>query len=303
MGRGMSHQKRKKTKSTKNRNKSLDQLKNVKVGRKGGTAAKIREIDVVKFICMRESLVARLKTVTRAMRAVAKKIRFSRIKKDDAPDAKLVLKLESQQRLFRELVSSLRKASVAVVESVQEWRRTIRMEENSRGESVNSIVTFQWQETNYLIKMTKDLAFLRQRRSANILTSSKFKSMTGKERVVALRQDDDRDTICLWCGLDPVTNPLLMLPPGHGVVQQLKEEKAAWDVELNKALHDEAEEIAQEYMRQRAKAQQDFVGRGVLTVDDDGDFKPQDDANNCANEDNADVTGSSDNASDAREVS
>ena len=145
-------------------------------------------------------------------------------------------------------------------------------------------LTFQWQEVNYLIKMTKDLAFLRQRRSANILTSSKFKSMTGKERVVALRQDDDRDTICLWCGLDPVTNPLLMLPPGHSVVQQLKEEKAAWDVELNKALHDEAEEIAQEYMRQRAKAQQDFVGRGVLTVDDDGDFKPQDDANNCANE-------------------
>ena len=44
---------------------------------------------------MRESLVARLKTVTRAMRAVAKKIRFSRIKKDNAPDAKLVLKLES----------------------------------------------------------------------------------------------------------------------------------------------------------------------------------------------------------------
>ena len=158
------------------------------------------------------------------------------------------------------MVSSLRKASVAVVESVQEWRRTIRMEENSRGESVNSIVTFQWQETNYLIKMTKDLAFLRQRRSANILTSSKFKSMTGKERVVALRQDDDRDTICLWSGLDPVTNPLLMLPPGHGVVQQLKEEKAAWEVELNKALHDEAEEIANEYMRQRAKAQQDFVG-------------------------------------------
>ena len=125
---------------------------------------------------MRESLVARLKTVTRAMRAMAKKIRFSRIKKDNAPDAKLVLKLESQQRLFRELVSSLRKASVAVVESVQEWRRTIRMEENSRGESVNSIVTFQWQEVNYLLKMTKDLAFLRQPRYANILTSSKFKS-------------------------------------------------------------------------------------------------------------------------------
>ena len=66
------------------------------------------------------------------MRAVAKKIRFSRIKKDDAPDAKLISKLESQQRLFREVVSSLRKASV-VVESVQEWRRTIRMEENSGG--------------------------------------------------------------------------------------------------------------------------------------------------------------------------
>ena len=63
---------------------------------KEATAAKIREIDVVKFICMRESLVARLKTVTRAMRAMAKKIRFSRIKKDNAPDAKLVLKLESQ---------------------------------------------------------------------------------------------------------------------------------------------------------------------------------------------------------------
>lgn len=93
MGRGMSHQKRKSTKAGKNRNKSLDQIKNVKVGRKGGTAAKIREIDVVKFICMRESLIARLKAVTRAMRATAKKIRFSRIKKDDVPDPKLVLKL------------------------------------------------------------------------------------------------------------------------------------------------------------------------------------------------------------------
>ena len=273
MGRGMSQKKRKSGKDNrKNRNKSLDQIKNVKVGRKGGTAAKIREMDVVKFICMRESLVARLKAVTRSLRTMAQKIRMSRIQEGDPLDIKMESKLLSQQELFKELVSSLRKASVAVVESVQEWRKTIKMEEKSRGESIYSVVTFEWQKMNYLIKMNRDLIFLRMKKNVNILNTAKFKSMTGKERVIELRKDDPRDTIALWCGLDPLTNPLLMLPPGHSIVQRLKEEKDVWEVELNQALHDEAEEIAAEYMKQRAKAQQKFGGgRGVLTVDDDDD--------------------------------
>jgi len=273
MGRGMSHKKRKSVKNNKkNINKSLDQIKNVKVGRKGGTAAKIREMDVVKFICLRESLVARLKAVTRSLRTTALKLRMSRIKEGDALNTKMQSNLASEQKLFQELVSSLRKASVAVVESIQEWRKTIKMEESSRGESVYSTVTFEWQNINYLIKMSRDLIFLRAKKNVNMLNTSKFKSMTGKERVIELRKDDPRDTIALWCGLDPLTNPLLMLPPGHSIVQRLKEEKAVWEVELNQALHDEAEEIAAAYMKQRAAGKQKFgAGRGVLTVDDEHD--------------------------------
>ena len=164
MGRGMSHKKWSGKSNKKNINKSLDQIKNVKVGRKGGTAAKIREMDVVKFICLRESLVARLKAVTRSLRTTALKLRMSRIKEGDTLNAKMQSNLASQQKLFQELVSSLRKASVAVVESIQEWRKTIKMEESSRGESVYSTVTFEWQNINYLIKMSRDLIFLRAKK-------------------------------------------------------------------------------------------------------------------------------------------
>ena len=89
---------------------------------------------------------------------------MSRIQEGDPLDIKMESKLLSQQELFKELVSSLRKASVAVVESVQEWRKTIKMEEKSRGESIYSVVTFEWQKMNYLIKMNRDLIFLRMKK-------------------------------------------------------------------------------------------------------------------------------------------
>ena len=44
-------------------------------------------------------------------------------------------------------------------------------------------------------------------------------------------------------------------------------------------------------MRQRGKGPTRF-GESVLTVDDDDDFRQQDEANYCANEGNADLTGS-----------
>ena len=87
-------------------------------------------MDVVKFICMRESLVARLKAVTRSLRTMAQKIRMSRIQEGDPLDIKMESKLLSQQELFKELVSSLRKASVAVVESVQEWKKQLKWRKN-----------------------------------------------------------------------------------------------------------------------------------------------------------------------------
>ena len=66
--------------------------------------------------------------------------------------------------------------------------KTIKMEEKSRGESIYSVVTFEWQKMNYLIKMNRDLIFLRMKKNVNILNTAKFKSMTGKERVIELRK-------------------------------------------------------------------------------------------------------------------
>ena len=82
--------------------------------------------------------------------------------------------VKHSQKLFQELVSSLRKASVAVVESIQEWRKTIKMEESSRGESVYSTVTFEWQNINYLIKMSRDLIFLRAKKNVNEINLKEF---------------------------------------------------------------------------------------------------------------------------------
>ena len=110
------------------------------------------EIDVIKYICMRESLVSRLKAVGKVLRKASKELLMSRMSTAEPLKPDLVDKVRTNQKLFKRLLVDLRKVSVAVVEAICEWRRVIAEEENSKDKSEYTTVTFMWQGYNYLMK-------------------------------------------------------------------------------------------------------------------------------------------------------
>ena len=249
-------------------------MRSVKIGRAGGLQAQIMEMDVMKFIVMRESLVCRLKAVTASLRQSARQLMMSRVRAEEPLKSDLVDKVRTNQILFRQLLGDLRKGSIAVVETVCEWRRAVADEEMGNEKSEYSTVTFTWQGMNYLQKMKRDTSFLKKKVSRR--NSAVYAGMSAKERVVQLLSDDDRDVIGLWLGLKEgqrlSKNPLFIANEEGfpDVVKVLSIEKENWEVTLAQAKHDESEELAREYMKKRF-ANQSSANRGVLSAVDGND--------------------------------
>ena len=236
----------------------------VKLGRVGGVKAQMMEIDVIKYICMRESLVSRLRAVGKVLRKASKELLMSRMSAGEPLKLDLVDKVRTNQKLFKRLLGDLRKGSVAVVEAICEWRRVIAEEENNQDKSEYTTVTFMWQGYNYLMKMKRDTKpFLKARKKNK--RNGLYPGMPPAERVKALQKDDSRDPLTLWIGMKcGASNPLFIPPAELDVVNTLQQEKAEWEKELEIAKHEEAEEISRAYMNRHLS--KNF--RGVLTTDE-----------------------------------
>ena len=192
----------------------------ISIGRMSDPAHMIREMDVVKYICMRERGLAQLRIVARKLRESSFRLVAERRGVSRPLDgfASLVQKIRGEQELLRTTISNMQLASAAVVEAVQNWRGgIIREREAAATNATKEALTFRWKGQNYLLKMMKDTRFLSARRSRS-------RSISGEGRELQkqfIDGEDRRDPVPLWLGFEPRDSPLLMPPEGMDVASML----------------------------------------------------------------------------------
>ena len=217
----------------------------VVVGREGGTENLLREIDAVKYICLRERLLGNLVAVCRQTRILCHSIVTKRGGVNRPVDAGLLHQVGTQQDIMRTLVRELQRASIAVVTAISRWRQSVTVAQQKRsGPNGVRTTTFRWKGGNYLLTMQKDLRFLSRHRadrmymkrhgnsnrqgkgrgilSGNIGGEISANVMTEGEAMLAEKLVDP---IGYWLGFEPRDHPLLIPPEDLDVARALRHER------------------------------------------------------------------------------
>jgi predicted nucleic acid-binding protein len=255
-----------KTAAFKNQNAAKQRAidSEVVVGREEGSENLLKEIDVIKYICLRERLKGNLVAVTRQItnkcHAVVKKRRGV----NRAVDSGMLYQVRKQQEIVATLIHELQRASIAVVTSITRWRESVYESQRQRsGPNGTRVTTFRWKGANYLLMMQKDLRFLSRARDERLnkrrapkrppanrgLLSGGIgggiitKSEPGSESEYTLAEKFV-NPVAYWLGFEPEEHPLLVPPSGLNVLEALQHERMEIEALAAKQLKHEQEERA-----------------------------------------------------------
>lgn len=216
----------------------------VVVGREEGSENLLKEIDVIKYICLRERLKGNLITVCRQLKTVCHNIVKKRRGINRPVDSGLVFQVSKQQEIVTTLIHELQRASIAVVTAVTRWRESVYKSQRKRsGPNGTRVTTFRWKGGNYLLAMQKDLRFLSRKRDdrmnrkrlpkrqenrgvlsggiGGIITTSE----PGSESEATL-SEKFVDPVAYWLGFEPEKHPLLVPSENLNVLFELQQERS-----------------------------------------------------------------------------
>ena len=234
----------------------------VVVGREEGSENLLKEIDVIKYICLRERLKGNLVAVTRQLKQVCHSIVKKRRGVNRPVDSGMVYQVGKQQEIVVTLIHELQRASIAVVTAITRWRESVHKSQRERsGPDGARVTTFRWKGANYLLTMQKDLRFLSRNRDER-LNRRRAKKVPANRGVLsggiggaingngnggaitggvittsepgseseATLAEKFVNPVAYWLGFEPEQHPFLVPPPNINVLDALQQERV--EIEL-----------------------------------------------------------------------
>lgn len=225
----------------------------VVVGREEGSENLLKEIDVIKYICLRERLKGNLVAVTRQLKQVCHSIVKKRRGVNRPVDSGMVYQVGKQQEIVVTLIHELQRASIAVVTAITRWRESVHKSQRERsGPDGARVTTFRWKGANYLLTMQKDLRFLSRSRderlnrrrakkvpaNRGVLSGGIGGAITGGVITTSEPGSESEATlaekfvnpVAYWLGFEPEQHPFLVPPPDINVLDALQQERV--EIEL-----------------------------------------------------------------------
>ena len=216
----------------------------VVVGREEGSENLLKEIDVIKYICLRERLKGNLVAVSRQLKNLCHNIVKKRRGVNRTVDSGMVYQVGKQQEIVVTLIHELQRASIAVVTAITRWRESVHKSQRERsGPSGERVTTFRWKGANYLLTMQKDLRFLsrkrddrlnkkrapkRQPNNRGLLSGEMGGVITTSEpgsESEATMSEKFVDPVAYWLGFEPEKHPFLIPPENLNVQDVLHSER------------------------------------------------------------------------------